>query len=76
LRSVDALIEKFQIFYTSGSPKWDNISDLASFMGWVDLISNSTADYFMAKGVSKQYTYEVIEASTRVNYGQVCLRRF
>jgi prenylcysteine oxidase / farnesylcysteine lyase len=45
-------------------------------MGWVDLISNSTADYFVAKGVSKKYTNELIEAGTRVNYGQVSFAPF
>ena len=66
------MIDKFLVLYTADAPKWDNISGLASSLGWLDLIGNSTADYLMAQGVSKDYTYDLVEAATRVNYGQVC----
>lgn len=71
--SVNALIDKFLTLYTPDAPKWDNISDLASSLGWLDMVGNSTDRYLMTQGVSKKYTHELVEAATRVNYGQVCL---
>jgi len=69
------MINKFLVLYTADAPKWDNVSDVASSLGWLDLVHNSTAHYLMAQGVSKAYTHEMVEAATRVNYGQVCLHR-
>ena len=65
------MIDTIMVLYTTDTPKWDNIADLAASLGWMDLVTNSTADYFVSQGVSKQYTHEIIEAGTRVNYGQV-----
>ena len=67
------MVDRFLVLYTPDAPKWDNISDLASSLDWLDLTSKSTADYLMAHGVSKAYAHELVEAATRVNYGQVCL---
>jgi prenylcysteine oxidase/farnesylcysteine lyase len=67
------LIDKFLTLYTPDAPKWDNISDLASSLGWLDLAGNSTDRYLTAQGISKEYIHELVEAATRVNYGQVCL---
>lgn len=69
--SVDGMVKQFLKFYTTESPKWDNISDLASFMGWSDFVHNSTANFLAGQGVSKAYINELVEAATRVNYGQV-----
>ncbi|RDB28429.1 Farnesylcysteine lyase [Hypsizygus marmoreus] len=67
---VSGVIKNFLTLYSSATPKWDNIADLAATLGWSDLVSNTTADFFTQRGVSKKFTYEVIEAATRVNYGQ------
>lgn len=67
------MVSKYISLYTSDSPKWENITELATGLGWLDLIENSGADYFVKNGVSKQYVFELIEGATRVNYGQVCM---
>ncbi|KAE9395928.1 hypothetical protein BT96DRAFT_942062 [Gymnopus androsaceus JB14] len=67
---VSAMVSKYTSLYSSDSPKWDNITELAIGLGWLDLIESSGADYFIKNGVSKQYVFELIEAATRVNYGQ------
>lgn len=68
--SVEDTIRKYLTLYSPQTPKWDNLTDLASTLGWTDLVGQSTADYFEAQWVSKKYLNELIEASTRVNYGQ------
>lgn len=56
--------------YTRASPRWANMSSLATTFGWSDLIAQSTADYLDTHGVAPKFTREMIEAATRVNYGQ------
>lgn len=40
-------------------------------MGWTDLVSQTTSEYVDLKSISRRWSREVIEAATRVNYGQV-----
>ncbi len=65
------MVKQFLKFYTAESPRWDNMTDLASSLGWTELVSRSTADFFESQHIGKNYVREIVEASTRVNYGQV-----
>ena len=65
------MIKKFITLYIPEPPKWDSIADLASSLEWLPLVNNTTLDYFSEYGVSEAFVYEVVEAATRVNYGQV-----
>ncbi|KAK0506014.1 Prenylcysteine lyase-domain-containing protein [Armillaria luteobubalina] len=67
---VEQMVKQFLKFYTAESPRWDNMTDLASSLDWTELVSRSTADFFESQHVGKNYVREIIEASTRVNYGQ------
>jgi len=71
LFSVANMIKKFITLYIPEPPKWDSVADLASSFEWLALTSNTTLDHFTAYGISETFTYEVVEAATRVNYGQV-----
>ncbi|KAJ7630585.1 Prenylcysteine lyase-domain-containing protein [Roridomyces roridus] len=67
---VDKMIGKFLTLYSVETPKWDNITHLSSALEWTELLTQSTSDYLASEGVSNQFIYELVEASTRVNYGQ------
>ncbi|PPQ71842.1 hypothetical protein CVT25_006360 [Psilocybe cyanescens] len=67
---VRNMIDRFLVFYSPDTPKWDSITTLASTLGWTALTNQTTAEYLIAQGVSEKYTNEVVEAATRVNYGQ------
>lgn len=67
------MVNTFLKFYSAESPRWDNITYLASNVGWSNFVENSASEYLSAQGVSKAYVDEIIESVTRVNYGQVCL---
>ncbi|EJD04227.1 uncharacterized protein FOMMEDRAFT_146234 [Fomitiporia mediterranea MF3/22] len=67
---VQEMIDKFVTLYTPSSPSWSNISELASDLGWVDLVTQTAAQYLDAQGVSQLFSREIIEAASRVNYGQ------
>ncbi|KAK0567786.1 hypothetical protein OC861_002529 [Tilletia horrida] len=53
----------------SGFP-WSTIESLAQRMKFNELTSQTAEAWFYAKGVGKLFIEEVIEAATRVNYGQ------
>ena len=65
------MIIKFLTLYSSDSPHWQDIKSLAAELGWLDLVSQSTAEYLDVHGISKKFTREVVESATRVNYAQV-----
>ncbi|KAH7910709.1 FAD/NAD(P)-binding domain-containing protein [Hygrophoropsis aurantiaca] len=67
---VQDMISRFIGLYTTESPRWDNVADLAAKFDWTSMANQTTADYFESKGVSPRFTRELIEAATRVNYGQ------
>ena len=64
------MVNRFLDLFSVNTPKWDNIADLSATMGWTDLTSKSVADHLKSQGVSEKYINEVVEAASRVNYGQ------
>lgn len=69
--SVSTMIDTFLDLYKKDTPRWREISDLAAKFQWEGMIARSTSEYFQLLGVSRQFTNEMIEGMTRVNYGQV-----
>lgn len=69
--SVQNIVKKFLSFYTSDSPSWENMSNLVDAFDWAAIINTTTEEYLQTQGVSLKYIGEVVEAATRVNYGQV-----
>ena len=65
------MIEQFLTLYGVTTPKWNSVADLANQLGWSGLVNETTVDYLSKQGVSGKYIKEVVEAATRVNYGQV-----
>lgn len=57
--------------YEPERPSWENITDLVDAFKWSELVSTTGAEYFSSHGVSAQFTNEIIESLTRVNYAQV-----
>ncbi|ESK98241.1 prenylcysteine lyase [Moniliophthora roreri MCA 2997] len=67
---VDTMVKEYLGLYSHDAPKWDNITSLASALGWTDLVSSTTSEYFRSHGVSDKFINEMVESATRVNYGQ------
>ncbi|KAJ6501653.1 Prenylcysteine lyase-domain-containing protein [Mycena vitilis] len=67
---VDDMINKFLTLYSPEAPKWDNLTHLSSQLGWAELVSQTTSEYLKGEGISNLFISELVEASTRVNYGQ------
>lgn len=71
MNSVQNVIKKFLSLYASDSPKWEKISELANDLNWAPIVNTTTEEYLLTQGVSEKYISEIVEAATRVNYGQV-----
>lgn len=65
------MIGKYVTLYEPSAQNWTSIEELNNALNWTELISQTGAEYFEGHGVSQKFTNELIEALTRVNYGQV-----
>lgn len=68
------MISEFVTLYNStwGMQPFSDLTELAAGLGWTATINQSTMAYFDAQGINARWTREMVEAATRVNYGQVC----
>ncbi|KAI6045180.1 FAD/NAD(P)-binding domain-containing protein [Pisolithus marmoratus] len=67
---VKNMIADYVSLYTAASPRWDDIADLAEKMNWTDFVNSTTLEYLSSRGISEKWSREMVEAATRVNYGQ------
>ena len=65
------MITKFVKIYDPGFPTFSSISSWVSHLDKDTLAAQTSAEYFDEEGVGRRWSREVIEAATRVNYGQV-----
>ena len=47
-----------------------SIADISASLNFTSLTSVSASDYLAANGVNSLFTHELVDAATRVNYGQ------
>ncbi|KAI6005036.1 Prenylcysteine lyase-domain-containing protein [Pisolithus orientalis] len=67
---VKNMIAEYLSLYTATSHRWDGIADLVEKMNWTDFVNSTTLEYLSSKGVAEKWSREMVEAATRVNYGQ------
>lgn len=49
---------------------WDSVDQVATTVGWNTLTAQTGATLFNANNVDKDFTFEIVEAASRVNYAQ------
>jgi len=69
------MMKKYTTLYAADAPRFDDIQALSEQLGFADLTNQTTAGYNAEHGVSEKYIFEILEALTRVNYGQVSCSR-
>ncbi|KAG1825546.1 Prenylcysteine lyase-domain-containing protein [Suillus subaureus] len=67
---VQSVIDRFLGFYTPESPRWDDISVFSERFQWVSMTNQTASDFLEGNGVAPLFARELVEAATRVNYGQ------
>ncbi|KAI0655027.1 Prenylcysteine lyase-domain-containing protein [Cubamyces menziesii] len=67
---VKEISETILTLYAPVTHRFKSISELASNLNWDAIASHTTADYLDSQGVNPSWTREMVEAATRINYGQ------
>ncbi|KAI0073842.1 hypothetical protein K474DRAFT_1666124 [Panus rudis PR-1116 ss-1] len=68
---VQEMIDRFNTLYLpSFFAPFGTIGEVSRMLGWLDLTAQTGAEYLDAQGINRLWTREMIEAATRVNYGQ------
>lgn len=69
---MDDMIKRFVTLYepSFGLEPWHNITEVAEKLNYLDFTSQTTAEYMDVHGINRQWTREMVEAATRVNYAQ------
>ena len=65
------MIDGFLRLYDRYTPRWSNTSEVVAEMEWSDVVAQSMSEYMDLEGIDRRWTRELVEAATRVNYGQV-----
>ena len=66
------MVKQFLTLYTPERATWTNITELTDDLRWTEMTAQTAAEFFDSHNVLHRFSREVIEAATRVNYGQVC----
>ncbi|KAI0683508.1 FAD/NAD(P)-binding domain-containing protein [Earliella scabrosa] len=67
---VKERVDRFLEFYQPSPPRWQNMSAVVSALEWASVTAQTMAEYFDQQGIDPRFTRELVEAATRVNYGQ------
>lgn len=64
------MINSYLSLYSKDGPRWEKVEDASSALDFQSLTTSTTSEFLLSQGVASSYIYEVVEAATRVNYGQ------
>ncbi|CCM01254.1 uncharacterized protein FIBRA_03303 [Fibroporia radiculosa] len=67
---VKSMTEQIGLLYSERAPRFDNITALAETLHWLPYVARTAAEYFDTEGIDRRWTREMVDAATRVNYGQ------
>ncbi|OSC98850.1 hypothetical protein PYCCODRAFT_1438835 [Trametes coccinea BRFM310] len=67
---VNTMVDRFLRLYSPATPRWSNISSAVSDLEWTEVVAETAAEYFDLQNIDKRWSRELVEAATRVNYGQ------
>lgn len=73
LPRVNDVVKAFVTLYSTplGNSPWQDLAHLAASFGWTAYTNNTATEYLDGQGINPKFTREMVEAGTRVNYGQV-----
>lgn len=70
---VRDMITSYNQLYSVHTPHWQNISEACFSLNFVPHLTQSMTEYLDSRKIDRRWTREMVEAATRVNYGQVRL---
>lgn len=69
-RLVKSTVAKFLEMYEEPTFPWSSLTDVAERLGLLDATATTGEQFLKINWVGKKFAKEIIQASTRVNYGQ------
>lgn len=63
------MVDQVLNLYTSVT-YWTSVEELSNALNLTELVNVDAATYIASKGIKANFAHEIIEAATRVNYGQ------
>ena len=66
---VKDMVSKYITVYST-THGWSSVEQVSSMLNFTQLTPTDGASYLLSQGVGADFTYEFVEAATRVNYGQ------
>lgn len=63
------MINSYLSLYTTIT-HWGSVEELTGALNFTTFVAQDTATYLAGQGVGDAFAYEIVESSTRVNYGQ------
>ncbi|KAI0764680.1 FAD/NAD(P)-binding domain-containing protein [Fomes fomentarius] len=70
---VDSMVDNILSLYDQSPQVFHNISSLALSLGWTEIAAQTALQYLRSNKVDDRWSFEFVEAITRLNYGQACL---
>ncbi|KAI1792233.1 FAD/NAD(P)-binding domain-containing protein [Ganoderma leucocontextum] len=67
---VKSMVDKFLTLYEPSPPRWSNITSIVNDLEWTDHTAQTMSEYLDLQGIDRRFSRELVEAATRVNYGQ------
>ena len=62
---VKSMVSQFLTLYSPNTPRFSNITALASSLGWTPVIASTAAEYFDTQGIGRLFTRELVDAYKR-----------
>jgi prenylcysteine oxidase / farnesylcysteine lyase len=69
-RMMKSTVAKFLKMYTEPIFPWKSLTDVAMRVGLLDATASTGKQFLKENGIGEKFGREIIQASTRVNYGQ------
>ncbi len=67
------MVDNILSLYDHSPQVFHNISSLAFSLGWTEAAAQTALQYLRLNKVDDRWSFEFVEAITRLNYGQACL---
>ena len=64
------MLHDFLKLYDHDFGTWKDIPSVVSHVKLLDVVAQTAAEYFDTQGVGLRFSRELVDAATRVNYGQ------
>lgn len=67
---VRSMTDTIKVLYAPHASQFSTLTSLVDRLNWTSLVNRTAADFLDAEGINPQWTHELVDAATRVNYAQ------